>query len=595
VSPEVLRHIPEESALHYGFVPIGLTDGVLEVGMLDPDNLPARDALQFIASKLGKPFKIFLISPSDFAALLENYKGLTGEVNRALTELGEKSEKDVAPPPKYELPSIAAKEKPIKELEKVVEEAKVPQNVPEATPIPKPSGTPLPPPASISAIDESSSSSPEESQSASAPAAKKAAPPPPPIATELKKEIESMPGMKGGVQIVEDTPITKIVAVILRHAVEGGASDIHIEHTGERVRVRFRVDGVLYTSLLLPTTVHSSVIARIKVLANLKLDEKRKPQDGSFTASIDKRKVDFRVSTFPAYFGEKIVIRILDQEKGVKKLEKTGLRDSDLAIVREAIKRPYGLILLTGPTGSGKSTTLYSMLNELDREKLNVVSLEDPVEYTIEGVSQSQVRPEIDYTFATGLRSIVRQDPDIIMVGEIRDEETAHLAIQAALTGHLVFSTLHTNNATGVIPRLVDMNVEPYLIALTLILAMAQRLVPVMCESSRKPVPVEGALKTSIEKEFEGLAPHLREKIVIPKEVYEAVPSEECPGGTRGRIGVFELLSVDKEIEELILKKPSELEIVSRAREKGMLTMKEDALLKAFQGILSIQAVNQFE
>ncbi len=570
ISPEVFRYIPEESAAHYEFAPIGFVDGVLEVGMVDPDNLPARDALQFIATNLGMPFKIFLITRDDFEALLENYRGLSGEVREALTELGEESI-DILKPTDF-IPQPPPFQK----------------SIAPTVPLPSPRGGK---PLRDTAVPKSALP-PVPSPKNDAPKAVAAPMPPPKTVSEKKAPTIGMDGMP---KMIEEAPITKIVSVITRHAVDGGASDIHIEHTGEQLRVRFRVDGVLYTSLLLPKTVHDSVVARIKVLSNLKLDERRKPQDGSFTTIIEGRKVDFRVSTFPAYFGEKIVIRILDPEKGVKRLEETGLRPEDLARVRTALLKPYGLILLTGPTGSGKSTTLYSMLNELDREKDNVVSLEDPVEYTVAGVSQSQVRPEIDYTFATGLRSIVRQDPDIIMVGEIRDKETAQLAIQAALTGHLVFSTLHTNNAAGVIPRLIEMGIEPYLIALTLILAIAQRLVPVMCESSKKPVPVEGALKAIIEKQFEEIPQETRGKIKIPKEVFEAIPSEECPGGTRGRIGVFELLEVDKEIEEIILKKPAESEMLDAARKKGMLTMKDDALLKAFQGVIPIQAVNQFE
>ncbi len=545
VPPEVLKHIPEESAEHYGFIPIGLADGVLEVGMVDPDNLEARDALQFIATKFGKPFKLFLITRQDFDALLESYHGLTGEVHRALTELGEES----------------------------IDSAKRGSRVPEEAA--------AAPQEEAKLLGDQTALSPGGSEGEN-------------VIPVLKQEEPAME-TRDEVKIVEETPITKIVSVILRHAVEGGASDIHIEHTGERVQVRFRVDGRLYTSLLLPKTVHDSVVARIKVLSNLRLDERRKPQDGSFRIPSEGGAMDFRVSTFPAYFGEKIAIRILDPEKGIKKLEATGLRAEDLARVRNALSRPYGLILLTGPTGSGKSTTLYAMMNELDREKENVVSLEDPVEYTILGVSQSQVRPEINYTFATGLRSIVRQDPDIIMVGEIRDEETARLAIQAALTGHLVFSTLHTNNATGAVPRLMDMGIEPYLIALTLVLVLGQRLIPKMCEASKKPVPIEGALKTSIEKAFEGLPKPFLDAIAIPKQVYEAVPSSGCPGGTRGRIGAFELLEIGRELEEVILKKPSEQELLLAARKKGMLTMKEDALLKAFAGEISIREVNQFE
>ena len=291
----------------------------------------------------------------------------------------------------------------------------------------------------------------------------------------------------------------------------------------------------------------------------------------------------------PSYYGEKIAIRILDSEKGVKSLADLGLSESHQAMIKNALARPFGLILITGPTGSGKSTTLYAMLNELDREKHNVVSLEDPVEYSVPGVNQSQVRPEIGYTFANGLRSILRQDPDMIMVGEIRDKETAELAVQAALTGHLVFSTLHTNNAIGVIPRLVDMGIDPYLIAPTLTLAIAQRLVRQLCPDGKEPKKIEGGIKAIIDKEFEDLPKVFREKIQIPDEVFHAKPSPLCPAGTRGRRAVFEMFEVDREMEALILKNPTELAIYKLARERGMLSMKEDALIKGFQGFIPFE------
>ncbi|MGB2580662.1 MAG: GspE/PulE family protein, partial [Minisyncoccia bacterium] len=383
-----------------------------------------------------------------------------------------------------------------------------------------------------------------------------------------------------------------ITAVILRHATEGNASDVHIEHTGENIRVRFRVDGELFTSLILPANVHSSVVARIKILASLKLDEKRKPQDGRFSARIDGRKIDFRVSTFPAYYGEKVVMRILDTQKGVQKLDDMGLRPEHLALVRSALARPYGIILITGPTGSGKSTTLYSMLNELDKETKNIVSLEDPVEYNIGGISQSQMRPEIGYTFATGLRTTLRQDPDIIMVGEIRDAETAQLAIQAALTGHLVLSTLHTNTAIGAIPRLVDMGIDPYLIAPTLVLSMAQRLVKKVCPGAEKEVPNEGAIGIMVEKQFQDLPQEFKEKLDLKSPLHEAEPTSDCSSGTRGRVAVFEVFSVDKEIEKIILTDPTDVRLFEAARKKGMLTMKEDALLKSIEGTVPFREIN---
>ena len=511
---EVLKYIPEESARHYQFAPLGVENHVIEIGMVDPDFPQARDVAQFIASKLGMPLKLFLISQSDFNAILVQYKNLSGEVTSALSELDS-------------------------EDNRLVVDDTVTDNVSSVT-------------------------------------------------THEHEETDK----SGGTKIVEDAPVTKIVAVILKHAVEGNASDVHIEHTGDKVRVRFRVDGVMYTSLILPTNIHNAVVARIKILCQMKLDEKRKPQDGRFSARMEGKKVDFRVSTFPAYYGEKVVMRILDTGKGVKTLDMMGMSPESLKLVRDAIATPYGLILITGPTGSGKSTTLYSMLSELDREKRNVISLEDPVEYNIQGVNQSQVRPEIGYTFANGLRSILRQDPDIIMVGEIRDKETAQLAVQAALTGHLVFSTLHTNNAAGVIPRLIDMEVDPYLIAPTLIMAMGQRLLRTMCPESKKAIPLTESERIMIDKQFSDLPQFARDTITIPENVYSAVPSPSCPSGTKGRTPVFEFLKMDRELEHVILTNPVEQAVYEMARAKGMFTMKDDALKKAFAGIIPFEEIN---
>ena len=407
----------------------------------------------------------------------------------------------------------------------------------------------------------------------------------------LSNEIKNIkPGEEK--KIVEDAPVIKIVAVILRNAIEGNASDIHIEYNGEKVKVRFRVDGILHTSIVLPPNVYGGVVARIKILSKLRLDEKRKPQDGSFSANIDGRKIDFRVSTMPAYYGEKVVMRILDSEKGVKPLGELGLSKTNLNLIREAIKRPYGLILITGPTGSGKTTTLYSLMNELDKEKSNIVSLEDPVEYHMPDINQSQMMPEIGYTFASGLRSILRQDPDIIMVGEIRDKETAQLAIQAALTGHLVLSTLHTNSAIGAVPRLVDMEIDPYLIAPTLIISIAQRLARLTCPSSRKEIPMDATIKTQIEKQMEDLPDQFKPS--IGAKMYDTVPSSECPSGTRGRIAIFEMFKIDKEMQAVILKDPTDAAIYKLARSKGMLLMREDAMLKALDGLIPFTEVYNF-
>lgn len=377
---------------------------------------------------------------------------------------------------------------------------------------------------------------------------------------------------------------TKIFNALLRQAIEQSASDIHIEHLDVDLRTRFRVDGTLKTVLSLPVTMHSTFIARIKILCGMKLDEKRKPQDGRFSTRLDGRNIDYRVSTFPGYYGEKVVIRILDSYKGVKPLEEIGFSAENLSRIRNALAQPYGIILISGPTGSGKTTTLYSMVNEIDRDKRNVVSLEDPVEYNIPSMNQSQIFPEIGYTFASGLRSILRQDPDVIMVGEIRDAETAELAIQASLTGHLVFSTIHTNTACGVITRLLDMGIEPYLIAPTLTLAIGQRLVRQTCEGNAKKILMDVGMKKMIEEQFKDLPEQYKKDLPLDLELNEAVPSDKCPTGTKGRLAVLEVLVVDEEIEEAIVNKKSESDIWEIARKKGMISMKEDAILKCIKG-----------
>jgi type IV pilus assembly protein PilB len=503
---EILKYIPEDSATYYRFAPIGLVDGVLEVGIVDPENIQAVDALQFITNGINIPYKLFLISSKTFADILQSYKGITGEVTQAMSELD----------------------------------------------------------TEIGQVDTSG------------------------VVIDNQKEV-TVPGQEE--KIVEDAPIIKIVAVILRHATEGDASDIHIENTGDKVKVRFRVDGSLHTSLILPLNVYAGIVARIKILSKLRLDEKRKPQDGGFSTKIDGRKIDFRVSTFPAYYGEKVVMRILDSEKGVKPITGLDLSPENLEMVRAAIARPYGLILITGPTGSGKSTTLYSMLNELDREKSNVVSLEDPVEYHMPDVNQSQVMPEIGYTFASGLRSILRQDPDIIFVGEIRDKETAQLAIQAALTGHLVLSTLHTNSAVGIVPRLIDMGVDPYLIAPTLVLAMAQRLARKSCPNAVQEVPMDESTKEYITNQFKDMPPEYMAKLPIGDKMMQTTSAPDCPGGTKGRIAVFEMFTIDKELQRLILEKPNEQDLYAHLRSKGMITMREDAILKSLRGEIPFQDV----
>ncbi len=381
-------------------------------------------------------------------------------------------------------------------------------------------------------------------------------------------------------------PIPEIFSTLLRYAIDNNASDIHIEHIGLSVRTRVRMDGRLEQITALPAKLHPMLIARVKILCAMKLDEKRKPQDGRFSTKFGDRKIDYRVSSFPGYYGEKIVIRILDSIKGVKLLNDLGFAPLQMQHIREALGAPYGMVLISGPTGSGKTTNLYSMLNEIDRDHRNVVSLEDPIEYNVGGMNQSQVFPDIGYTFASGLRSILRQDPDVIMVGEIRDGETAQLAIQAALTGHLVFSTIHTNTSIGVITRLLDMGIEPYLIAPVLVAALGQRLSRQIAEGCGVPMEMTPSLKEMVQKQFADLPDEFKEEFQINRPLYETKPNDQFPTGIKGRVPVFEVLSITDEIEEAILHNKGEEEIRKLARAKGMLTIKEDAMIKCMSGRL---------
>lgn len=493
----LLREIPEESARFYKFVPLGESDGTIEIGILEPDEVSAQQALKFISARIKKPFKLFVITPSDLDAVLQQYKSIGGEVTKALSEFEQETGDDV-----------------------------VLQTEDEATKV------------SFSA----------------------------------------------------EAPITKIVDVIVRHAVEEHASDIHIEPQKEGVRVRFRIDGVLHTNLTLPLASHHAIINRIKILTKMKIDETRIPQDGRFHAEVGDHGIDFRVATLPTPYGEKVAIRILDSEAGVKTLEDLGFRDRNLELMKQSIKRPYGMILVTGPTGSGKSTTLYAILQLLNQEGVNIVSLEDPVEYYIPGMNQSQVRPEINYDFAGGLRNILRQDPDIIMVGEIRDKETAQLATQAALTGHLVISTLHTNNALGVIPRLIDMGVDPFLLPSTLILMVAQRLARKLCPDSRALVE-SGPNIDLIEEEVKQMPQIYRDQLELkrPWQIYKGVPSPACPKGTSGRIGVYESFVMTPELQKIIADGATEGKLSEEVARQNMFTMRQDGIMKVLDGIMGVE------
>jgi type IV pilus assembly protein PilB len=501
ISEELLKAIPEDSVNYYKMVPIGKTDEMVEIGMVYPENLRAKEALKFLSRRSGFSYNISLISLRTFEDIVKQYKTITKEVGEVLEDI------DID-------------------------------------------------------IDEA-----EET------------------AIDMDQDVG---------RLAEEAPIVKVVAVILRNAIEGGASDIHIEPSREKLKVRFRVDGILYSSLYLPMSVHLAVVARIKILAGLKIDEQRLPQDGRFSTKRSGKNIDFRVSTFPTTLGEKVVIRVLDPTEGMKTLEDLGVLGNNLEVLKKSIKRPIGMTLVTGPTGSGKSTTLYSILNILNKEGVNIVTLEDPVEYFMDGINQSQVHPEIGYVFAKGLRQILRQDPDIIMVGEIRDDETAELAIHAALTGHMVLSTLHTNNAIGAIPRLIDMGIKPFLIPPAVNALMSQRLVRRLCDKCKEQIIPSPEIKALIMSEIDDIPEIVRKKIEIPTElkIYTAKGCKFCSEeGVVGRVAINEVLKMTSNLGEMTMKNPTERELQEEARKQGMITLKQDGMLKVIEGYTTIEEV----
>jgi type IV pilus assembly protein PilB len=399
---------------------------------------------------------------------------------------------------------------------------------------------------------------------------------------------------EGVTTVSEEAPIIKIVSSTLKEAVEQGASDIHIEPQRDRLRIRFRIDGILQEISSFPAEIQQPIVSRVKILSNLKIDETRIPQDGRFRTVVFNKDIDFRVATFPTPAGEKVAIRVLDPTVGLRSIDDLGLVGRTGELTQKAIKQPYGMILITGPTGSGKTTTLYSLMQLLNKESVNVVSLEDPVEYFIDGVNQSQVRPEIGYTFASGLRQIVRQDPDVIMVGEIRDSETAGLAVHASLTGHIVLATLHTNDAVGVIPRLIDMGVEPFLLPTALNLMLSQRLVRKICSECREEISPPQEVQEIIKKELEQLPEVIRVKVRF-KEPYKVFRSKGCKvcknKGVVGRVAIFEGFEMTRELEEIVNSKATEGKIADEAKRQGMITLRQDGILKALDGIVTIEDI----
>ena len=389
-----------------------------------------------------------------------------------------------------------------------------------------------------------------------------------------------------GTGVIREAPIAKIVSTILEFAMKARASDIHIEPMEERTRVRYRIDGIMYEKLILPKNVHNSVISRIKILSRMKIDEKRVPQDGRFNFAVGEEEVDLRVSSLPSSHGEKIVMRLLKKAMKVPDLPQLGLRGRALTNLQSSIRVPHGIILVTGPTGSGKTTTLYSVLNIINTPKVNIMTLEDPVEYKMSGTTQTQVNPQAGLNFASGLRSFLRQDPDIIMVGEIRDKETAELAIQASLTGHLVFSTLHTNSAAGALPRLLDMEAESFLLASSMTCVVGQRVVRKVCDHCKESYSPPEEVVADIKKKLGSL---LKEGEIT---LYKGKKCQECNGtGYSGRVGIFEVLPVNEKIGRLILERSPSSKIEAQAKEDGMITMKQDGYLKVVEGVTTLEEV----
>ena len=408
--------------------------------------------------------------------------------------------------------------------------------------------------------------------------------------------------------IVQDSPISKALTTILSYAAKTKASDIHIEPLENSLIIRCRIDGVLRRIMELPKTVAPALVSRIKILSNLKIDEHRIPQDGQFTVLVDDQEIDLRIAISPVTWGEQVVIRLLDKTGVSMEIEKMGMSGRALRSVLAGIRKPNGMILTSGPTGSGKSTTLYALIQQIKSEEINIVTLEDPVEYKMDGINQIQVNVDAGLTFASGLRSILRQDPDVVMVGEIRDSETAGLAVQAALTGHLVFSTLLTNSAAGILPRLLDMGIEPFLLASTLNVVIGQRLVRRITEkreiyksSSIETEGINSIVGNLLPKDQESVAkvsedlgyPGLPVKNDDHYMLAKGMDTKETPGGYKGRAGLYETIDVDEDIQKLIISHATANEIMRQAKKKGTVTMRQDGILKVLSGITSIEEVNR--
>ena len=525
---QVLIKLPQKVAEKYQMVVFGyLPDELLKVGMVHPDDPKILEILDFIERRTGLGIEKYQISEDDLQYALSLYQ---------------------KPPPQT---------------------------------------APLPPQTVSEGVSEKA---PKEKPAKPTITIEKVVAPKEELAGLLKKDVVNVKELEG---IVQSGHVPKIVAGIINFACYKKATDIHIQPFEKDLLIRYRIDGLLRDIIRLPKEIHPATISRIKILSGLKIDEQRIPQDGRFDLKFQGREVDIRVSTMPTVNGEKAVLRILDKTVGILTLEQLGLQGSGFRNLVKEIERPYGIILSTGPTGCGKSTTLYAIISRIKNPTVNIVTLEDPVEYKIEGINQSQIRPEINYSFATGLRSILRQDPDVIMVGEVRDTETASMAVHAALTGHLVLTTLHTNDAASALPRLINMGVEPFLITSAINAIIAQRLLRRICQKCQEEVKLSPAVVAEIEKEVEKIPEStLKEfKIKKPFVFRRGRGCDECDHGYKGRIGIFEVLVMSPTIEDLAVGKRPASEIQEAAQKEGMLTMKQDGILKVLQGLTTYDEV----
>lgn len=550
---QVLEKVPKEVALKYQFVVFDTPNpSQIKVAAVNPTDPKFREILSFIREKNQIRVDEHQTKKADFEWAIKLYEGPPPS------------------PPVRQFPSSIAKQ-PSQAKQVVSKAGKKPSLPPTSQKPAKPSETipALTQPPLVKEKEEAISTLEEVWEESN-------------LDKFLGKKISNLQELK---EVVKENSVPKLVAAILSFAAHLEASDVHIEGLEKEVRIRFRVDGILRDILTLPMRLLPSLVARIKILSKLKIDEKRIPQDGRFDVKTGGHAIDLRVSTLPTVFGEKVAMRLLDKSAGILSLENLGMTGVNFDRVIASIEKPFGVVLACGPTGSGKSTTLYAILNRIASSKINIITLEDPVEYEIPGLNQVQVKPQIGFTFATGLRSVLRQDPNIIMVGEIRDTETANLATHAALTGHLVLTTLHTNDAAGALPRLVNMGVEPFLITSSINCVIAQRLVRRLCPHCRVSAQIPEATLFSIKKELDKI------NISDPPKFYKGKGCSECSEGYRGRVGLYEVLLMSSEIEALTVKRSPANVIYEQALKEGMLTMRQDGLIKALKGITSVDEV----